>query len=186
MKALVFGLPGSGKTTFANRLSKITGIPVFHIDRHFFQKGGGWIERPLEDFLKDVTRCLEQDAWIMDGNGMKSLEMRFQEAEIAIYCTLPRLQCLFRIFYRWISNLGKEKSDGPEGAVNNISLKLLKYLWSFSSRYTSKIYILKDRYPKTTFIHIRSKKELENILERFSQNFTPIEEKTSDAKRDSS
>lgn len=66
MKILVFGIPGSGKTTFSNRLSEITNIPVFHIDRHFFETGKGWKKRPHQDFLSDVKDQLEKDTWIID------------------------------------------------------------------------------------------------------------------------
>lgn len=168
MKFLIFGTPGSGKTTFSNRLSKITDIPVFHIDRHFFKKGREWIERPQEDFLKDVKEQLEKDSWIIDGNGMRSLEMRFKEAHLAIFCDFPRLICIFRIFYRWISTLGKEKPDGPEDAINKVSFRILKYLWKFPSRYHS-INRLKELYPNVEFIHASSQKDLEHILKRFSK-----------------
>ena len=31
-KAIVIGCPGSGKSTFARRLSKATGLPLFYLD----------------------------------------------------------------------------------------------------------------------------------------------------------
>ena len=170
MKVLVFGIPGSGKTTFSNRLSEITGTPVFHVDRHFFRKGRGWVERPQEEFLKDVKEQLEKDSWIIDGNGMRSLEMRFKEANLAIYFNFPRKICIFRIFYRWTSTLGQEKTDGPEGAINNISFHLLKYLWKFPSRYTPAINALKKRHLNVEFIHVRSQEDLELILNRLTNS----------------
>lgn len=172
MKVLVFGIPGSGKTTFSNRLSKLTDTPVFHIDRHFFQNGKGWVERPREDFLNDVRKHLKEETWIIDGNGMRSLEMRFKEADIAIYCAFPRWICMLRIFYRWISTLGKEKLDGPEGSVNNVSLKLLKYLWNFPSRYSTAIKVLSERHPNVEFVHATNRSDLEEILNRFKKEGT--------------
>ncbi|MCB1108928.1 MAG: GNAT family N-acetyltransferase [Chlamydiia bacterium] len=155
MKILIFGIPGSGKTQLARKVSRALRLPIFHIDKHFFKKG--WLERDHDHFLEDVKSVLKKDNWIIDGNGMRTLEMRYKEATVAIYCKLPRLLCLFRIFYRWLSTLGKAKDDGPEGATNSISWKLIKYLWNFPNKYQEKIEKLNLKYPEVNFLEILSK-----------------------------
>lgn len=146
MKILVFGLPGSGKSTFCNKLSKKLHIPVFHIDHHFFEKK--WVERDHDAFLQDVEKELEKDDWIIDGNAMRTLEMRFKEADIAILCVLPRWLCLKRVFTR---------QDRP-------SWKLIKYLFQFKKRYGSKIEELRQKHPHVKFIKVESKKDMELLL----------------------
>lgn len=168
MKIVIFGIPGSGKTTFSRKLSKLTHTPIFHIDRHFFQKGG-WVERSQEDFLNDVRHQLTKDSWIFDGNGMHFLEMRFKEADLVIYCARSRLLCIFRLIYRWLSTLGSHQPDSPEGASKSISLRLLKYLWNYSKRYQPMINSLKERYPDVEFIELRSKHDFNIILKRFQK-----------------
>lgn len=168
MKLLIFGIPGSGKTTFANRLGAVTGIEVFHIDRHFFESGG-WSERPQEDFLRDVKKCLERTSWIIDGNGMRTLEMRFKEADIAIYCCPPRWICLERVLYRWLITLGQVKPDGPEGATNSVSWRLVKYLWKFTERYDSPINTLRKRYPTVRFFCVKSSQEFDHLFQKLTQ-----------------
>lgn len=172
MKILVFGIPCSGKTTFSNHLSEITKTPVFHIDRHFFEAGRGWEKRPQEDFLKDVRDRLEKDSWIIDGNGMRTLEMRYKKAHLVIFCSLPLLTCYFRIFSRALAGFffGRKRPDCPEGAASVVTYRLLKYVWNFHSRYDSMINDLKSRYPKVEFIQAKLDKDLQSILRRFTYN----------------
>ena len=149
MKILVFGPPGAGKTTFCNQLSKKVGIPVFHIDRHFFHSC--WSKRPREDFLRDCAQEMEKEQWLIDGNGMATIESRYQEATHAIWLSAPRLVCFYRIFKRWLTTIGKHKPDGPEGAANSVSFRMLRYLWRYKRKYTPLINELRERYPEVKF-----------------------------------
>lgn len=161
MKILIFGLPGAGKTTLARKLSANVHLPVFHIDRHFFVKG--WVERDHDHFLEDVKTVLKKKNWIIDGNGMESLEMRYKEADIAIYCRPPRLICLYRIFHRWLSTSEIPREDIPSDTTSSASWKLIKYLWNYNKRYGEKIKTLKKKYPRVDFFEARSTKEMKHI-----------------------
>ncbi|MEO9901595.1 isopentenyl transferase family protein [Nisaea sp.] len=45
-RVLILGCPGAGKSTAARSLAKITGLPVIHLDRHYWEPG--WV-RPGPD-----------------------------------------------------------------------------------------------------------------------------------------
>ena len=45
----IFGLPGSGKSTFAVKLGKIMDMPVHHLDKHMFIADGK--KRNRQEFL---------------------------------------------------------------------------------------------------------------------------------------
>ncbi|MBS0586102.1 MAG: AAA family ATPase [Verrucomicrobia bacterium] len=163
MKILIFGIPGSGKTVLAHKISKALKLPICHIDRLFFHKG--WVERDKEAFLKDVKTVLETKSWIIDGNGMRTIEMRYKEADIALYCRLPRWLCLYRIFYRNISTYGSFKEDGPDGSTNSFSWRLIQYLWRFPKKYRELILQLRKTYPHVKFMEISSKKLYKEALD---------------------
>ena len=100
---------------------------------------------------------------------MRSLEIRYKEADIVIYCKLPRVLCLFRVLYRWLSTLGKPKKDGPKGSTNALRWKLIKYLWKFPTRYQKSIEELKKAYPKVKFLEITSKSQMDYTQKNWAQ-----------------
>ena len=63
---MIFGRPGSGKSTFAHDLHKITGLPLHHLDKHFFTRN--WVERDKQEFLDIQQSIVDTDSWIIDGN----------------------------------------------------------------------------------------------------------------------
>jgi len=170
MKILIFGVPGSGKTTLAKKLARSLSIPLFHVDELFFEKG--WIERDHDHFLKDIRSILNNNKWIIDGNAMRSLEMRYKKANIVVYCRLNRLICLFRVFKRWLSTYkAKKKIDNPDNLTSSVSLKLIKYLWVFRRKYKKQIEHLKNKYPKITFLEIQSKDEMRFLQKNYKKIF---------------
>ena len=95
---MIFGRPGSGKSTFTNALHKTTGLPLHHLDKHFFTKN--WIERDTQEFLKIQQSIVDTNSWIIDGNSIKSLEMRYRRADLVLYLNFPRWLCYIRVFKR--------------------------------------------------------------------------------------
>jgi adenylate kinase family enzyme len=152
MKILLFGPSGGGKTTWAKHLSQKFDLPLFHIDRYFFNPD--WTKRPFEDFMANVDVHIELPRWIIDGNGMRSLETRYKESIVAILLHPPLLVCFSRIIYRWLSTLGKIKPDGPEGAKNGITWCMLIYIWNFEKRYTVSLEELREKYPHIPFYEV--------------------------------
>ncbi len=162
-KVMIFGIPGSGKSTFAVQLGIILQLPVFHLDKYFFIKG--WQERDYDDFLRIQRDLVEQDAWIIDGNATKSLEMRYSQADVVLYFRFNRLLCLWRVFKRLVSK-DDRISDRPEGCSERVRLQLIRYLWSFHARVEKSILELRLRYPKVLFYELRSKCDVDAFLSR--------------------
>ena len=65
MKAIVIGCPGSGKTTFANKLSEKTKTELFYLDAVWHLPDRNHI--PREEFDRRLAEILENESWIIDG-----------------------------------------------------------------------------------------------------------------------
>jgi len=81
---MIFGRPGSGKSTFTIKLAEKLRLPVHHLDKHFFVTN--WAMRNYEEFLDIQYHLVSQQCWIIDGNSLQSLHIRYSEARV--FCSL--------------------------------------------------------------------------------------------------
>ncbi len=162
-KIMIFGRPGSGKSTFALKLHRLTHIPLHHLDKHFYESN--WIERDYQEFLSIQQSIIDTESWIIDGNSTKSLEMRYAEANLVLYFNFHRLICYIRIFKRLF---GKDPNidDRAKDCKELIRLKLLRYMWSFEKRVAGQLLMLKEKYPHVDFVEIRSNADLKTLIKR--------------------
>lgn len=121
-KILVLGCPGSGKTTFSQRLSFCLDIPLYKMDDLYWDSG--W-KRPVEkEFLKKLKNILEEDKWIIDGNYMRNLDARLNYADLVLFLDSSTLKCLYRSLKRGFKRFLGEKSSLPQKIKNDKKRKL--------------------------------------------------------------
>ena len=157
---MIFGRPGSGKSTFAYKLHQHTGIPLYHLDKYFYTSH--WVERNYEEFMQIQQDLVDRDSWIIDGNCTRSFETRWARADLVIYFALPRYLCYWRVLKRFFSR-NPLLDDRAEGCEEIISWKLLKYMWTFDQRVAQSVVFLQKTYP-ATYCSVHSDKEAEHIL----------------------
>src|ERR1700759_4835391 len=98
-RILVMGSSGSGKSTFAQRLSAITDIPMVSVDALFWRPG--WVEPDRAEFRGLLAEAAPPPGWIMDGNYLWRLgESRRDACDPVICFDLPRWICMLRIIGR--------------------------------------------------------------------------------------
>ncbi len=157
---MIFGRPGSGKSTFAFELHKKLNLPLYHVDKYFFVSN--WAPRDFQEFLTIQQSIVDKPAWIIDGNSTKSLEMRYAKADLVLYFNYPRYICLWRIFKRvWDKNT--EIEDRADGCKERLPLGLIPYLWNFQNRVDAQLNLFKTKYPNTHFIEIRKDNDLQSF-----------------------
>jgi adenylate kinase family enzyme len=156
-KVMIFGRPGSGKSTFALELHKALAIPLYHLDKYFFEEN--WKERNYQEFLQIQQSIVDKEAWIIDGNCIKSLAMRYSKADLVLYFNYPRWLCYFRIIKRLFYK-NQAIDDRAPNCHETIRFSLLKYMWSFETRVKAQIEELKTTYPNVDLLEIRNNQEL--------------------------
>jgi adenylate kinase family enzyme len=159
-KIMVFGRSGSGKSTFSLKLAKATKLPLYHLDKYFFESN--WIERNYQIFLEDQQSIVNLSKWIIDGNSTKSYEMRYAKSDLALYFNYPRYICYYRVFKRLFYK-DKKIDDRAENCRETIQFSLIKYMWNFEIRISKQLENLKQKYPNCKFIEIRSDKDLKHL-----------------------
>ena len=71
LKVLVIGSPGAGKSTFARKLSAVTGLPLYYLDLLWHKPDK--TNLAAEEFDLRLNEMMEKTQWIIDGNYLRTL-----------------------------------------------------------------------------------------------------------------
>jgi adenylate kinase family enzyme len=127
-RVLILGPSGAGKSTLAVEVGSRLGLPVIHLDAHYWQ--AGWIQSEREEFDARVMRLADQPSWVMDGNYSSTLEHRLQRTDHVIYMHASRWRCLANVARRWLTHRGRQRPDMAEGCPEKIDLEFVRWiLW---------------------------------------------------------
>lgn len=157
-KVIIIGCPGSGKTTFAEKLSKITKFPLYYLDAIWHKPDKTHIAR--EDFDGRISKILETPKWIIDGNYNRTIEMRLQQCDTVFLFDLPIELCIQGATDR----LGKGRYDLPwiEKELNPSFKQLIE---EFPTKSLPKIYELLEKYGKNKQVTVfKSREEADDFL----------------------
>ena len=138
-KIIVIGCPGSGKTTFSEKLNRLTGIPLFHLDAIWHKVDKTHISR--DDFDQRLGEILSRDSYIIDGNYSRTLERRISACDTVLLFDLPTEVCLDGI----ASRVGETRPDMP-WVDTELDPSLKAEVEVFKIENLPKIYDLLDEY----------------------------------------
>ena len=131
-RVLVIGDPGSGKSTFAARLGNALGLPVVHLDAHFWRPG--WEAPPRAEWTAQVAGLLH-GTWVMDGHYRGTLALRARAADMVVILTPPRLTCMLRLIRRGLRDRGRGRVDLAAGCPEQLpDWSFLREAWGFAQR----------------------------------------------------
>lgn len=129
-RVVIAGCPGSGKSRAARTLSELTGLPVIHLDRHYWQPG--WQRPSPEVWRATIQELIARPRWIMDGNYGSTLELRLKAADTLIYLDFSTLLCAARLLRRTIAGLGGTRGgELPDGCLERFDWAFFRFVLNY-------------------------------------------------------
>ena len=159
-KIIIIGCPGSGKTTFAEKLHDKTGLPLFYLDAIWHKADKTHISR--DEFDARLGEILALESYIIDGNYSRTIERRIAASEAVILFDLPISVCLDGA----MSRIGKKRPDMP-WIDTELDPYLKAEIESFGEKNLPVIYDLLERNKDGKEIVIfRSREDADEFLRR--------------------
>ena len=159
-KAIIIGCPGSGKTTFAEKLQKCTDLPLYYLDAIWHKPDKTHI--PREEFDQRIAEIFETPKWIIDGNYKRTIEMRMKQCDTVFLFDLPVEVCLQGVTDR----VGKERYDLP-WLETELDPEFKQFIEDFPKDTLPYIYELIEKYKdEKRVIIFKSREEADEFIEK--------------------
>ncbi len=132
-RVLVYGVTGSGKTTLAERISRMTSIPWHSVDDLTWEPG--WVSVPLDEQRRRIAEICAGDEWILDTAYRRWLDIPLARAQLIVALDYPRLVSLQRLLRRTLAR-SVDKRAICNGNTESLRLMFSRdsiVLWHFQS-----------------------------------------------------
>ncbi len=159
-KIIVIGCPGSGKSTFAKALHKVTNIPLFHLDMLFWNKDKTTVKKSV--FLDKLLKIIQNEEWIIDGNYASTMELRMQTCDTVIFLDYAVEVCLSGIEQR----KGKARSDMPWVETNEYDTEFIEFIKNYNLQSRPKVIELLNRYSDKEVFIFSTRTQAEEFLKK--------------------
>lgn len=156
---MIFGRPGTGKSTLAVRLAKKLSLPVYHADKYFYTSG--WQERPRKEFDADICALARQDAYVIDGNCARILLEHDLPVQLVVYLHAPLWLCYWRVIKRWYMPKDITIDDRAPACTERLTWQFLQKIWNHKKSQDPRMQQCYSKYPHTKFVHIANEQELQ-------------------------
>lgn len=157
-KIIVIGCPGSGKSTFARALHHKMGIPICHLDTLFWNADKTAVEKSV--FRERLTRVLEMNAWIIDGNYASTMEIRMAACDTVFFLDYPTDVCLAGVKAR----IGKPRGDMPWIETEE-DAEFVEFIKGYNKEQKPKVLALLTQYRHKDIFVLKDRKQADAVLD---------------------
>ena len=164
-RVLVMGSSGSGKSTFARRLSEMVGAPFVSLDALYWKPG--WVASDNAEFGERVAEVAQQPQWVMDGNYTRygAGELRRQISDTVIWFDLPRRTCMLGILTRIAKSYGQVRPEMAPGCPEKIDFEFFRYVWTYRARQRPNLLaFFEGLRPDQTFVTFTARPQADRYL----------------------
>ena len=159
-KVIVIGCPGAGKSTFARKLRDATGLPLYYLDMLWHKPDQTNVSR--EEFEAQIKELVQRDQWIIDGNYLRTMELRLKECDTVFLLDYPLEICLAGAE----SRIGKRREDLP-WIEKEFDEEFRQWIIDFPKEQLPQLYELIKKYQEGRDIVIfTSREEADEYLAR--------------------
>lgn len=157
-KIIIIGCPGSGKSTFAGKLKRITDLPLYHLDMMYWNEDKTTVSK--EVFIERLKETMSNSEWIIDGNYGSSMEMRIRECDTVFFLDYPTKVCIDGIKKR----KGKHRSDMPWVESDDTDEEFISFINRYNTESRPNVIRLLKKYSSKNIVVFRSRAESEEFL----------------------
>ena len=156
-KVIVIGSPGAGKSEFARKLRNATQLPLYYLDMlwHKIDK----TNFTQDEFDIELNKILGKDKWIIDGNYLRTLEIRLKECDTVFLLDYPLDICLSGAK----SRIGKKREDMP-WVETQFDEEFKQWIMDFPKDQLPQIYDLLEKNKRKNVTIFKSREEADKYF----------------------
>jgi len=167
-RVLIYGVTGSGKTTLAERLAGISGLPWHSVDDLTWEPG--WIAVPEDEQRRRISTICDGDEWLLDTAYGLWRDIPLARVELIVALDYPRMLSLWRLVRRSVMRAIDKKPicNGNIETWRTMFSKSSIIAWHFKSFGSKKKRIAgwSDKPEGRIVVRIRKPRDLEEWLAR--------------------
>lgn len=165
-KIILIGPSGSGKSWTTEKLSAITNYKTIYLDKEYWLPG--WNYPPIEQWLDKNLEFVSGNEWIIDGNHLETLDIRFKAADLVLFLNINRITCIISIIKRHGHNR-IDKPDYLEEKIDKNFFTLLKWIFISQNKRRNAILELHQKYPQREFVVFRTRKQVKIFVNEINK-----------------